>query len=59
LRARHAASEAERTKILSELAPDLLAHSKCPDFIEDGGHYFGRDLSDPTKKALIEYLKTL
>jgi hypothetical protein len=59
LRARRARSEEERSKILSELAPDLLAYSKCPDFVEDRGHYFGRDLPDETKKALIEYLKTL
>jgi hypothetical protein len=39
--------------------PDLLAHSKCPDFIEDEGHEFGTDLPDEDKEALIEYLKTL
>ena len=31
--------------------------SLCPDFIEDRGHTFGRDLSDQDKRALIEYMK--
>ena len=43
----------------NELAPDLLRLSKSPDFIEDRGHYFGTNLSDEDKKALIEFLKTL
>ncbi|HEX7119549.1 MAG TPA: hypothetical protein VF212_12215 [Longimicrobiales bacterium] len=46
-------------EVLRELVPDLLAHNKCPDFIEDRGHYFGTDLPDADKRALIEYLKTL
>ncbi|PYI48280.1 MAG: hypothetical protein DMF11_03960 [Verrucomicrobia bacterium] len=48
------AAEAE----LRKLVPDLIAMNKCPDFIEDKGHYFGTDLSDNDKRALIEYLKT-
>ncbi len=36
----------------------LLAANKCPDFIEDEGHYFGADLPDDDKRALIEYMKT-
>lgn len=43
----------------SELAPDLLRLSKSPDFIEDRGHYFGTNLPDEDKRALIEFLKTL
>ena len=35
----------------------LLQVSLCPDFIEDRGHTFGRDLSDQDKRALIEYMK--
>jgi hypothetical protein len=27
--------------------------------IEDRGHYFGTELADADKRALIEYLKTL
>jgi hypothetical protein len=42
----------------NQLTPDLLAANKCPDFVEDKGHYFGTDLPDSDKRALIEYLKT-
>ena len=35
----------------------LLDVSTCPDFIEDKGHYYGHDLSDEDKPALIEYMK--
>ena len=35
----------------------LLDVSTCPDFIEDKGHYYGHDLSDEDKYALIEYMK--
>ena len=42
----------------NQLIPDLLAVNKCPDFIEDKGHYFGTDLPDGDKRALIEYMKT-
>ncbi len=43
---------------LIKAVPELLAANKCPDFIEDEGHYFGTDLADDDKRALIEYLKT-
>ena len=46
------------TAELTKLVPELIAVNKCPDFIEDKGHYFGTDLSDNDKRALIEYLKT-
>ena len=35
----------------------LLEVNTCPDFIEDKGHYYGHDLSDEDKRALIEYVK--
>jgi mono/diheme cytochrome c family protein len=35
----------------------LLDVSTCPDFIEDKGHYYGHDLNDEDKHALIEYIK--
>jgi hypothetical protein len=48
-----------------KLADQLLALSKCPDFVVNRGHYFGTDrfkeepgLSDADKRALIEFLKT-
>ncbi|MCG8455880.1 MAG: hypothetical protein MI919_06320 [Holophagales bacterium] len=45
--------------LLREIVPDLMDKSACPDFIVDRGHYFGTDLSDEDKNALIEYIKTL
>jgi len=47
------------TERLSTLVPDLLAASKCPDFIADRGHPFGTHLSDDDKRALIAFLKRL
>ena len=47
------------TARLLKAVPELLAANKCPDFIEDKGHYFGTDLADADKRALIEFLKTL
>jgi hypothetical protein len=51
-------SPEETQKVLPGLVPDLLKISKCPDFIEDRGHYFGTELSDADKRALIEFVKT-
>jgi hypothetical protein len=58
-------SDAEAAKVFKNLVPELLALSKCPDFVVNKGHYFGTDLfkeepglSDDDKWALIEYLKT-
>ncbi|PYJ65103.1 MAG: hypothetical protein DME76_18720, partial [Verrucomicrobia bacterium] len=45
-------------KVFANLVPDLIKANKCPDFIEDKGHYFGTDLTDTDKGALIEFLKT-
>jgi hypothetical protein len=52
-------SAAAKAVLKDEVAPTLFKVSKCPDLIEDRGHYFGTDLPDPDKRALIEYLKTL
>jgi hypothetical protein len=52
-------SRDEAAAEFNQLIPDLLAANKCPDFVEDKGHYFGTDLPDSDKRALIEYLKTL
>jgi hypothetical protein len=49
-------SEEARAELIKSV-PELLAANKCPDFIEDKGHYFGTDLADSDKHALIEYLK--
>jgi hypothetical protein len=45
-------------KVFTNLVPDLIKANKCPDFIEDKGHYFGTDVTDDDKRALIEFLKT-
>jgi hypothetical protein len=39
------------------LMEKLVEVNMCPDFIEDRGHTYGRELSDDDKRALIEYLK--
>lgn len=51
--------DAARDLLKTEVAPLLWNVSKCPDFVEDRGHYFGCDLPDGDKLALIEFLKTL
>ena len=45
------------TAALQHVHEKMLEVSLCPDFIEDRGHTFGRDLSDQDKRALIEYMK--
>ncbi len=50
---------AAKELLKTEVAPALLAISKCPDLVEDRGHYFGTDLPDEDKQALILFLKTL
>jgi hypothetical protein len=42
---------------LQRVQEKMLEVNLCPDFIEDRGHTFGRDLSDQDKRALIEYVK--
>ena len=51
--------------VARSLAEDMLALSKCKDFVVNKGHYFGTDyfaeepgLSSDDKYALIEFLKT-
>lgn len=55
----HLDAAAAKELLRMEVAPELFAVSKCPDLIEDRGHYFGTDLPNADKLALIEYLKTL
>jgi hypothetical protein len=58
------ATEAQAQEILRPLAAQLMAVSKCPDYVVNRGHYFGTGydneaaLSDDDKRALIEFLKT-
>jgi hypothetical protein len=44
---------------LTQLAPEILRLSKCPDLVTDGGHLFGTKLADDDKRALIAFLKRL
>lgn len=52
-------NEQQATEVLKGLVPDLLAVSKCPDFVINRGHTYGKDMADDDKLALIEYLKTM
>jgi hypothetical protein len=52
------ASDEEARKIFSNAGEQLFALSKCPDYVVNRGHYFGSNLSDGDKKALIAFLKT-
>ena len=58
-------SDDEARKVLANLVDPLMKLSKCPDYVVNRGHYFGTSyfkeepgLSDPDKRALIEFLKT-
>ena len=51
-------SSKQATVELIKSVPELIAANKCPDFVEDKGHYFGTDLPEDDNRALIEYLKT-
>jgi hypothetical protein len=44
--------------LFANLDPTTLT-LRCPDLVENGGHYFGALLSDADKYALREFLKTL
>ncbi|HKS23979.1 MAG TPA: hypothetical protein VJZ76_14340 [Thermoanaerobaculia bacterium] len=48
----------DATQQLIKLVPDFYKLNSCPDFVEDEGHDFARQLTDLDKRALIEYLKT-
>jgi hypothetical protein len=63
------ASDEEARRVFREkdVIEPLLELSKCPDMVVNRGHYFGTEkfketdepgLSDPDKRALVEFLKT-
>jgi hypothetical protein len=59
------ATDDQARKVFTNLVPELLKYSKCPDFVVNRGHYFGTNLlpeepklTDEDKWALIEFLKT-
>lgn len=58
-------TEQQAKEVLAPLTTQLMALSKCPDYVVNRGHYFGTSylkeepaLSDEDKRALIEFLKT-
>ena len=51
------ATDEQATKAFAPLEKDLISISKCPDYIVNKGHYFGSNLKDEDKNALIEFLK--
>lgn len=52
------ATDEQARAAFADVVEPLLELSKCPDYVVNRGHYFGRDLADADKRALIEYLKT-
>jgi hypothetical protein len=53
------ATDEQAAAVFKKLTPELLSVNKCPDFIVNKGHYFGSNLADDDKRALIEFLKTM
>jgi hypothetical protein len=52
------ATDEQARRVFSNVGEELFALSKCPDYVVNRGHYFGSDLGDTDKKALIAFLKT-
>jgi hypothetical protein len=52
------ASDEQARQVFANLGEQLFALSKCPDYVVNRGHYFGAELSDTDKQALIAFLKT-
>jgi hypothetical protein len=52
------ASDEQARQVFANVGEQLFALSKCPDYVVSRGHYFGSNLSDADKKALIAFLKT-
>ena len=52
------ASDEQARQVFANLGEQLFALSKCPDYVVNRGHYFGTELSDADKQALIAFLKT-
>jgi hypothetical protein len=52
-------NEDQATELMRRnVVPKFMALNKCPDFYEDKGHEFGKNLPITDKNALIELLKT-
>ena len=60
------ATDEQARAVFQKAVPQLMAISKCPDYVVNRGHYFGtgmfteeEGLNDADKEALIAFLKTL
>jgi hypothetical protein len=51
-------TDGQSRQVFANVGEQLFALSKCPDYVVNRGHYFGSNLSDGDKKALIAFLKT-
>ena len=52
------AGDEQARQVFANVGEQLFALSKCPDYVVNRGHYFGSNLGDADKKALIAFLKT-
>jgi hypothetical protein len=52
------ATDEQARQVFANVGEQLFALSKCPDYVVNRGHYFGTQLSDADKQALIAFLKT-
>ena len=52
------ATDEQARQVFSNVGEQLFALSKCPDYVVNRGHYFGSNLGDADKRALIAFLKT-
>ena len=52
------ASDEQARQVFANVGEQLFALSKCPDYVVNRGHYFGTELNDADKQALIAFLKT-
>ena len=52
------ATDEQARQVFANVGERLFALSKCPDYVVNRGHYFGSNLSDADKQALIAFLKT-
>ena len=52
------ATDEQARQVFANVGEQLFALSKCPDYVVNRGHYFGSNLGDADKKALIAFLKT-
>jgi hypothetical protein len=50
-------AEFSQLRVINHAKGQAAILSTCPDFIEDKGHYYGHDMSDEDKRAVIEYVK--